>query len=194
MTEAALSDLRVIELAQGIAGPYCGKLFADLGADVIKVEPPEGDRARRLGPFPNDEPDAEKAGLFLHLNTGKKSLTLDASVTSGRVVLKKLFERADVLIEGDGPAGMAERRLAYDDLRGGFPNLVYVSITPFGCTGPYKDYRGNSLTAMAMSTIMYNSGEPDREPLTTGGTPADYMAGIHGWTGALAALAYRARE
>lgn len=194
MTEGALSDLRVVELAQGIAGPYCGKLFADLGADVIKVEPSEGDRARRLGPFPNDEPHPEKAGLFLHLNTGKKSLTLDASVTSGQVVLRKLLERADVLIEGDGPARTGERRLGYDELHRDFPNVVYVSITPFGSTGPYSDYQGNSLTSMAMSTIMYATGEPDREPLTTGGTPADYIAGIHGWIGALAALAYRARE
>ena len=91
MTEAALSDVRVIELAQGIAGPYCGKLFADLGARVIKIEPAAGDRSRRYGPFPNDEPDPEKSGLYLHLNTGKKSLTLDTSVTSGQVILKKLL-------------------------------------------------------------------------------------------------------
>jgi crotonobetainyl-CoA:carnitine CoA-transferase CaiB-like acyl-CoA transferase len=191
MTEGALSDLHVVELAQGIAGPYCGKLFADLGAEVIKVEPPEGDYARRLGPFPNDEPDPERAGLFLHLNTGKQSLTLDASVTSGQVILKKLLGRADVLIESDGPAVMSERNLSFDDLREAYPKLVYTSITPFGCTGPYKDYRGNSLTAMALSSIMYGTGEPDREPLTTGGTPADYIAGIHAWIGALAAIAAR---
>ncbi len=194
MTEGALSDLRVIDLAQGIAGPYCAKLFADLGAEVIKVEPPEGDRSRRLGPFPEDLPHPEKSGHFLHLNTGKKSVTLDVGVTSGQVVLKKLLERVDVLVESEGPSRMAEYGLSYDDLKGGFPQLVYVSVTPFGSTGPYKEYRGNSLTAMAMSTLMYNTGEPDREPLTTGGTPADYIAGIHAWIGALAALAYRARE
>jgi crotonobetainyl-CoA:carnitine CoA-transferase CaiB-like acyl-CoA transferase len=187
MTEGALSDLRVIELAQGIAGPYCGKLFAELGAEVIKIEPPAGDRSRRLGPFPHDEPHAEKSGLYLHLNTGKKSITLDAGVASGQTILKKLLAKADVLIEDEAS------RL--DDAPSAkLPDLVRVSITPFGSTGPYKDYRGNSLTAMAMSTIMYNTGEPDREPLTTGGTPADYIAGIHGWVGALAALAYRARE
>ncbi len=187
MTEGALSDLRVIELALGIAGPYCGKLFAELGAEVIKIEPPAGDRSRRLGPFPHDEPHAEKSGLYLHLNTGKKSITLDAGVASGQTILKKLLAKADVLIEDEAS------RL--DDAPSAkLPDLVRVSITPFGSTGPYKDYRGNSLTAMAMSTIMYNTGEPDREPLTTGGTPADYIAGIHGWVGALAALAYRARE
>ncbi len=187
MTDAALSDLRVIELAQGIAGPYCGKLFADLGADAIKIEPLEGDRSRRYGPFPHDEPHAEKSGLYLHLNTGKKSVTLDVGVTSGQLILKKLLGKADVLIED-------EMTRIDGAIAEGFPDLVRVSITPFGCTGPYKDYRGNSLTAMAMSTIMYNTGEPHREPLTTGGIPADYIAGIHGWIGALAALAYRARE
>jgi crotonobetainyl-CoA:carnitine CoA-transferase CaiB-like acyl-CoA transferase len=194
MTEAALSDLRVLELAQGIAGPYCGKLFAELGADVLKIEPPEGDRSRRLGPFPEDSPHPEKSGLFLHLNTGKRSVTLDISVTSGRVVLKKLLDKVDVLIESDGTSRTADWGLSYEDLSEEFPGLVYVSVTPFGTTGPYEDYRGNSLTAMAMSTLMYNTGDPDREPLTTGGTPAEYFAGIHAWVGAQAALVFRERE
>jgi crotonobetainyl-CoA:carnitine CoA-transferase CaiB-like acyl-CoA transferase len=140
----ALSGLRVVELATGIAGPYCGKLLADLGAEVIKIEPPEGDRSRQLGPFPEDLPHAEKSGHFLHLNTAKKSVTLDTSVTSGQVVLKKLLAKADVLIESEGPAVMGERGLAFDDLRADFDQLVYVSVTPFGCTGPYAGYRGNS--------------------------------------------------
>ena len=194
MAEGALSDLRVIELAEGIAGPYCAKLFADLGAEVIKVEPPEGDRSRRLGPYPNDTLDPEQSGLFLHLNTGKKSVTLDAGVTSGQVIVKKLLEQADVLIASDGPSRLAEWGLSHDDLKDSLPKLVHVSITPFGATGPYKDYQGNSLTAMAMSTIMYNTGDPDRAPLTTGGTPAEYVAGIHAWIGALAAIAYRSIE
>ena len=194
MTEATLSDLRVIELAQGIAGPYAGKLFADLGAEVIKIEPPAGDSARRLGPFPGDDPHPEKSGLYLHLNTNKKSVTIDVDVTSGQLLLKKLLAKADVLIESDGPDRMAARGLAFDDVRGEHPNLVYVSITPFGGSGPYRGYSGNSLTAMAFSTLMYSTGDPDREPLTTGGTPGEYIGGIHGWIGALAALAYRERE
>ncbi|MEX2159174.1 MAG: CoA transferase [Dehalococcoidia bacterium] len=192
MTDSALSDLRVVELAQGIAGPYCGKLFADLGAEVIKVEPLDGDLSRRLGPFPDDEPDPETSGLYLHLNTGKKSVTLDVAVTSGQVVLKKLLEKADVLIAGKGILSIPG--LAYEDLSAAFPRLVYVSITPFGTTGPYAGYHGNSLTAMAMSSIMYSTGEPDREPLTTGGTPADYIAGIHAWIGAQAAIEQRERD
>jgi crotonobetainyl-CoA:carnitine CoA-transferase CaiB-like acyl-CoA transferase len=187
MSDGALSNLRVVELAQGIAGPYCGKLFSDLGADVIKIEPAGGDRSRRYGPFPNDDPQPEKSGLFLHLNTGKKSLTLDTSFTSGQVVLKKLLSNVDVLIDD-------ESSHLDDALVAEFPNLVRVTVTPFGLTGPYAGYRGNSLTAMAMSTIMYGTGEPNREPLTTGGTPADYIAGIHAWIGALAALESRALD
>ena len=194
MAEEALSDLRLLDLSQGIAGPYCAKLFADLGAEVIKIEPPNGDRSRGMGPFPNDEPHPEKSGLFLHLNTGKKSVTLDLDQGSGQALLKKLLENADVLVESDSPAEMAKHGLRYSDLRSDYSNLVCVSITPFGLTGPYKDYGGNSLTAMAMSTIMYNTGDPDREPLTTGGAPAEYIAGIHAWIGALAALAYRDNE
>jgi len=194
LPEAALQGTRVVDLSQGIAGPYCTRLLADLGAEVIKIEPPEGDRSRRLGPFPDDLPDAERSAYFLHLNSGKKSVTLDIAVTSGQVILKKLLAQADVLLESDGLAVMAERALAFDDLRAQFDRLVYVSVTPFGSTGPYAGYRGNSLTAMAMSTIMYNTGDPDREPLATGGEPAEYIAGIHAWIGALAAVAWRARH
>lgn len=195
MAEGALSDLRVVDLSTGIAGPYCTKLLADCGAEVLKVEPPgEGDPARRLGPFPEDLPHPERGGLFLHLNGNKKSLTLDVSTASGAVILRKLLARADVLVESEPVGRMAEFGLACDDLRGEFPDLIYASITPFGQSGPYRHYRANSIVAMALSTVMYGTGEPDREPLTTGGTPADYLAGIQAWLGILAALTYRERE
>ncbi len=194
MPEGALADLRVIDISQGVAGPYAGKLLADFGAAVTKVEPPEGDYARRLGPFPDDNPDPNKSGLFLHLNTGKRSLTLDISTRSGAVVLKKLLANADVLLESYPPGQLAEWGLGYEDLKAELPRLIYVSVTPFGQTGPYRDYRGNSLTAMAMSTIMYNTGEPDREPLTTAGLPGEYLGGIHAFMAVTAALAWRDRE
>lgn len=194
MTESALAQLRVIDLSQGIAGPYCTKLLADAGADVIKVEPPEGDYCRRLGPFPGDVPHPERGGLFLFLNTSKKSVTLDLETTTGQVILKKLLEGADVLVESEPPGHMEARGLGYDNLKGQFPNLIYASVTPFGQTGPYRDWDGNSLIAMAMSTIMYGTGDPDREPLTTGGCPGEYLGGIQLWVGVLAALAYRDRE
>ena len=195
MPGTVLSDLRVIEVAQGIAGPYCGKLLASYGADVTKVEPPAtGDYSRRLGPFPGDVPNLEKSGLFLHLNTNKKGITLDISRDGGRLILKRLLENADVLVESYMPGQMSEWALGYDDLKSEFTRLIYVSLSPFGQTGPYRDYKGNSLTAMATSTVMYVTGDPDREPLTTGGEPGEYLAGLHAWLGALAALAYRDRE
>ena len=192
MADRALEGVRVVDISQGIAGPYATKLLADSGALVTKVEPPAGDYARRLGPFPGDLPDPENAGLFLHLNTGKRGITLDVSVTSGQVVLKKLLANADVFVAGERASTLREWGLSYDDLKGEFPDLIVAQVSPFGATGPYADYDGNSLTAMAMSTIMYNTGEPDREPLTTGGEPGEYLAGIQLWAGILAALEQRA--
>lgn len=193
MSPNALEDLRVLDLSRGIAGAYAAKLLADYGADVIKVEPPEGDPVRRFGPFPEDEPNPERAGLFLFLNTNKRSLTLDFSTTSGQIVLKKLLEGVDVLIEDFRPGQMREWQLGRDDLRSDLPRLVYASITSFGQDGPYRDYRANAFTAMAMSGVMYNTGNPGREPLVTGGDPPEFQAGLHAWIGILAALAERDR-
>jgi crotonobetainyl-CoA:carnitine CoA-transferase CaiB-like acyl-CoA transferase len=194
MTDRALSDVRVVDISQGIAGPYATKLLAGSGALVTKVEPPAGDYSRRLGPFPDDVPDPEKSGMFLHLNTGKRSLTLDVSVASGQVVLKKLLANADVFVCGERRSTLQSWGLSYDDLRDEFPDLVFAQVSPFGAEGPYSEYDGNSLTAMAMSTIMYNTGDPEKEPLATGGEPGEYLAGIHLWIGILAALANRVKN
>ncbi len=193
MPERALEGVRVVDISQGIAGPYATKLLADSGASVTKVEPPGGDYSRRLGPFPNDVPDPERSGLYLHLNTSKRSVTLDVSVTSGQVVLKKMLANADVFVCGERTSTLASWGLTYDDLKDEFPELIVAQVSPFGADGPYSDYDGNSLTAMAMSTLMYNTGEPDREPLTTGGEPGEYLGGVQLWLGILAALTNRER-
>jgi crotonobetainyl-CoA:carnitine CoA-transferase CaiB-like acyl-CoA transferase len=193
LPDSALEGIRVVDLSQGIAGPYCTKLLADLGAEVIKIEPPEGDYTRRLGPFPDDIPHHDKGGVFLHLNTNKKSVTFDLETQSGRVVLRKLLANADLLVESEAPGVMAERELDYERLRGDFPNLVYCSVTPFGQTGPYASFKGNSLAAMALSGLMYITGDPDKEPLCTGGEPAEYFAALHAWVSILAALEHRAK-
>jgi crotonobetainyl-CoA:carnitine CoA-transferase CaiB-like acyl-CoA transferase len=192
LPDLALEGLLVVDLSQGIAGPYCAKLLADCGAEVIKVEPPEGDYARRLGPFLDDVPHHDRGGLFIHLNGNKKSVTLDVGSESGRVVLRKLLAKTDVLVESGAPGRMAALGLAYEDLKDAFPELVYCSVTPFGQTGPYSGFRGNSLTCMALSGQMYTTGDPDKEPLSTGGEPAEYFAGITAWVAALAALEHRA--
>jgi CoA:oxalate CoA-transferase len=194
MPDRALTGVRVVDISQGIAGPYATKLLADSGATVIKVEPPQGDYTRRLGPFPGGVPDPEQSGLFLHLNTSKRSVTLDVSSPSGQSVLKKLLANADVFVAGEKTSALEGWRLTYGDLKAEFPELVVAQVSPFGATGPYAEYEGNSLTAMAMSTIMYNTGEPDREPLTTGGEPGEYIAGVQLWIGILAALENRARS
>lgn len=193
MPERALEGVRVVDISQGIAGPYATKLLADSGASVTKVEPPGGDYSRRLGPFSNDVPDPEQSGLYLHLNTSKRSVTLDVSVTSGQVVLKKMLANADVFVCGERTSTLQSWGLTYDDLKDEFPQLIVAQVSPFGADGPYADYDGNSLTAMAMSTLMYNTGAPDREPLTTGGEPGEYLGGVHLWIGILAALANRER-
>src|SRR5260370_37506151 len=110
---AALDGVRVIDLSQGIAGPFCTKLLATCGADVIKVEPPEGDVSRRAGPFPGDVPDPERSGRFLHLNTGKKSVTLDLATGADRDRLRALLAGADLLVEGFVPGYLASRGLDY---------------------------------------------------------------------------------
>ncbi len=191
MADRALTDLRVVDISQGIAGPYATKLLADAGAYVIKVEPPGGDYTRRLGPFPGDMPDREQSGLYLHLNTSKRGMTLDVSVTSGQVVLKKLLAKADIFVCGEKASTLRAWGIRYDDLKADFPELIVAQVSPFGATGPYAEYDGNNLTAMAMSTIMYNTGEPDREPLVTGGQAGEYVGGVQLWIGILAALANR---
>lgn len=193
MPDTALEGMRVIDLTQGIAGPYSTKLLAESGAEVIKIEPPGGDFARRLGPFPGDQPDQDAGGLFIHLNGSKKSVTLDVATESGRAVLRKLLAGADVLVESEQPGRMAELGLSYDDLKPDHPQLIYCSVTPFGQTGPYSAHKGNSIAAMALSGLMYITGDPDKEPLCTGGEPAEYFAALHAWVAILAALEHRAQ-
>ena len=190
----ALTGITVVELATGVAGPYCGKLFAGLGADVIKVEPPEGDRTRREGPFPGDVPDPERSGLFLHLNTGKRSVVADVATEPGRRHLDRLLTQADVLILDRRPSVLQALGLEPGKLRRGFPRLVVTSVTTFGLSGPYAEYRGGELVAYALSGYMMLTGAPEREPIKAYGSLIEYEAGAHGALGTLAALFARERD
>ena len=173
-----LSDLRVIDLTHGIAGPYCTKLLADFGADVIKVERPgSGDYARAEGPFPQDVPHPEKSGLFLHLNTNKRSFILDLKTTQAVEVVKELVKSADVLVENFRPGVMADLGLDYDTLSKINPDLIMTSISNFGQTGPYRDYLASELTLFGMGGRMHASGFPERYPLMLGGKHVQYQAG-----------------
>lgn len=176
----ALDGLRVIELAQGIAGPCCGKVFAEYGADVVKVEPPgTGDVTRSWGPFPGDRCDAEKSGAFFFLNTNKRSVTLDMDSGEGRERLLDLVRGADVLIASSGPRLLQARDLGYGTLARLNPQLVMISCTPFGMTGPYADWNGYDLNAYHLSaTGSRYCGLPEREPLENGTFTADFFGGF----------------
>ncbi len=188
MPDQALSHLKVLDLTHYVAGPYCTKLLADFGADVLKVERPgDGDGARRIGPFLQDDPHPEKSGLFLYLNTNKKGITLNLKTDTGKQIFKRLAEDVDVLVENFEPRVMPGLGLGYDVLRQINPKLVMTSISNFGQTGPYRDYRSSDLVAIALGGFLYLVGDPDREPLKTAGYQAQYHAGLNGAAGTLTA-------
>ncbi len=188
----ALGGLRVLDFTWYIAGPYCTKLLAGLGAEVIKVERPgAGDPSRRMGPFPDDLPHAERSGLFLFLNTGKKSVTLNLRSESGREIAGQLAARADVLVESFAPGVMRGLGLDYDSLAGISPALVMTSISNFGQDGPYRDYQATEIVLSAASGTMYINGDKGREPLKGSGNHIQYQAGVHAAIGTLAALVER---
>jgi crotonobetainyl-CoA:carnitine CoA-transferase CaiB-like acyl-CoA transferase len=147
MTEGPLAGIRVVELAEQVAAPYCGKLLADLGAEVIKVEAPgSGDECRLEEPFKHDVAGPDRSGLFLYLNANKFGVTLDIYQSSARTVLTDLLGSADVLIHSFPPDSSRELSLDYESLRLHFPRLVVTAITPFGQTGPRRNWKGTELT------------------------------------------------
>ncbi len=178
MTQQALSDISILDFTHYIAGPYCAKLLADYGAEVIKIERPgTGDGARRLGPFPNDSPHPEKSGTFLHLNTNKRSITLDLKTDEGRRLTLDLAAHADAVIESFRPGTMERFGLSYESLSQANPSLVMTSISNFGQTGPYRDWRGSEIIFYGMGGELYSTGVSEKEPLKLGGTVGLYQAG-----------------
>ncbi|MDT5166033.1 MAG: hypothetical protein QOC88_2927, partial [Mycobacterium sp.] len=164
----ALEGVRVVEIADEITGPYCGKLLADLGADVTKVEGPKGDPLRRWGPFPGGRPDPDRAGLFEYLNAGKRGATLNDA--------RDLLADADVLIDGHGHHTQPPES----------PRVV-VRISDFGQYGPLRDRVATPLTVQAISGWI-SARDPDRPPVQAGARIAEYVAGGYAALGALTAL------
>ena len=181
---STLADLRVLDLAEGVAGAYAAKLFADYGADVIKVEPVRGDPTRRHGPFPQDKPHLETGALWLYLNTNKRSITLDIAQPSGRNLFELLVERAQVIIESFPLGYLDSLGLGFQRLRRIQRRIVLVSVTPYGQRGPYAGRPSTNLTAFAMGGQMSLTGEPQREPLKNAGYQAEYQAGLHAFAAA----------
>ncbi len=189
---AALDQLHVLEVGSGVAAAYAAKLLADLGASVIKVEPPgEGDATRARGPFPGDVPHPEKSGLFLYLNANKRGITLDLTRPRGREVLERLAARADLLVHDVHPREMAGRGLDYERLAATHPGLVMTSIAPYGLTGPHAGYRGPDVVTWSAGGIAALNGEParpDLPPLKAFGDQSGFQAGLNAAIGSLGAL------
>jgi crotonobetainyl-CoA:carnitine CoA-transferase CaiB-like acyl-CoA transferase len=193
--DGALTGIRVVELSSGVAGPFCARLFADYGAEVIKVEPPGlGDPTRRWGPFPGDRPHREKSGTFLFLNTNKRGITLDLDVPEDRERCLELVRRADVLIASHRPRQLRDWAFDYSALSTLNPGLVMISVTPFGQTGPYADWNGYDLNAYHLSGCGSRyCGRPDDAPLEHGTFSADFFAGYAAAAWGLASVLGRDR-
>ena len=175
-----LGDVRVLDCSEGVAGPFCTKLLAGLGAEVVLVERPG-----------TDDPSRQKSASFQYLNTSKKSVTLSLESDQGVDLLRRLAGDSDILVESFPPGYMDHRGLGYSSLGALNPGLVYTSITPFGRTGPYQDYKGSDLVAQAMGALMYTIGLPEREPLKIGGDAALCTIGMSAFSATMLALHVR---
>ena len=184
-----LDHVKVLDLGHYVAGPFCAKLLADMGADVVKVEPPQvGDDSRRVGPSLAPAGEVATSALHLFLNTNKRGVTLDLSREEGRDAVKKLAAWADIVVEDHKPGVLSGLGLGYDDLRQVNPRLVVTSITPFGQTGPYRDFEATEMTAQALAGLMYFNGEEQREPLRMPRHQVHMVGGLNGAGVTLTAL------
>ncbi len=179
----ALNHLKVIELCTDTAGSNCGKIFADFGGEVLKVEiPGKGDDSRHFGPFLDDKPDPELSGSFLYYNTNKKSITLDIETTTGKNILKDLIKKTDVLIEDNSPGYLDSIGLSYDELKKTNPGLIMTSITPFGQNGPYKSYKASELNIAQCggvgNMLPYFTDDMSRPVVKPGGKAISTVTGM----------------
>jgi crotonobetainyl-CoA:carnitine CoA-transferase CaiB-like acyl-CoA transferase len=184
----ALDGLRVVELGDFVAAAYGGKLLADLGAEVVKVEPPEGDSARRHGPFPGDSPHPETSGLFLYLNANKLGVTAAAETATGRELLGRLLDQADVLLTDLPGARLREIGITAEALAEAHQSLVTVAISTFGADGPLSEYAGADIVGAAMGGMNDTVGEPGRDPLVMPCYQSHSQAGAHAAAAAMVAL------
>ena len=192
-TPTALEDVIVLDLCDE-KGQLMGKLLGDMGAQVIKIEPPEGDGARRVGPFKDDTPDPDRSLYFWEYNTSKASISLNIETKAGQDILKRLVERADILLESFQPGYLDSLGLGYETLSKINPRLIMTSLTGFGQTGPYRDYLTSDLVALAMGGPMASCGYddvPGSPPIRGGGGQGYHIGSHYGMIGTLMALAYR---
>jgi len=189
-----LEGVRIVELAGGVAGPFAGRILADVGADVVKVEPPGGDPARREGPFPGDVPDPERSGAFLYLNTNKRALVARHDLEGDRALLAAMLDAADLVIEGEAPATLAAWGFDDGEVRRRWPRLCRLSVTGFGLDGPYAGLRSSEIVAYAMGGPMHTTGMPGREPHRMAGNVIQMQCGNMAALAGLAALEVAGRS
>jgi len=192
-----LGAIRVVECGQGVSAAFGAKMIADLGAEAIKVEPPGGDLTRRRGPFPNDQADSEKSGLFIYLNTNKRGVTADLGQPEGRELLGRLLEKADILIHNVPPYERANQGLDSAELCAKYPGLIVASISMYGDRGPRANWRGYELNASNAGGWAYlspgASPYPELPPLKPFGAQCDYQGGAHAALTSLAAMRHKLR-
>jgi crotonobetainyl-CoA:carnitine CoA-transferase CaiB-like acyl-CoA transferase len=188
-----LAGIKVVELARILAGPWAGQTLADLGADVIKVEAPEGDDTRRWGPPFITHAGETSAAYFHATNRGKRGVTADFRTAEGQEIVRNLVADADVLIENFKVGGLVKYGLDYDSLAKINPKLIYCSITGFGQTGPYAHRAGYDFIIQGMAGLMSVTGEPDGQPQKVGVAVTDVFTGVYSATAILAALLQRGR-
>lgn len=192
MAGKALAGVKVVEMGTMVAGPYCGKLLADMGADVIKVEPPSGDASRQHGPFPESGPHPERSALYLYNNTSKRGITLDATTAAGAAALRRLVEWADVLIDNLPERQLERLSFDWSTLSGINRSLVYLSITPYGRSGPRADFKGDEVTIMQAAglgnLLPTRAVNTDRAPIKMAGHAVGYHAGMAAAVAVMGAL------
>ena len=189
-TEPLLDSHRVLDLTDE-KGWFCGKILGDLGADVIKVEKPGGQPARNTGPFYHDVPHPERSLPWMYCNSSKRGITLDIEAAAGRDVFKSLVRSADFLIESFSPGYMEKLGLGYEAVSAINPAIVFTSVTPFGQSGPYRDYKASDIVLWAMGGIMATCGDKDRAPVRCSVPQAYYFAGLQAATGSMVAHYHR---
>jgi crotonobetainyl-CoA:carnitine CoA-transferase CaiB-like acyl-CoA transferase len=190
-----LAGLRVLELADE-KGQFCGKLLGDLGADVVKIEPPGGEPNRHIGPFLDDIPDPQRSLSFWYYNTSKRGITLDVTTTDGRRLFERLAGTADVILETFRPGFLASLGLGYETLRERNAGLIMCSLAPFGQTGPWRDFLSSDLLHMAaggeMASCGYDEADaPNAPPIAPGGGNAWHTGCHFAYMAIMAALVYR---
>lgn len=172
-------------------GLLCGKLLGDLGADVIKIEPPGGDAARNNGPFYKDIPDPEKSLFWFFTNLNKRGITLDIEIPDGREIFKRLVKTADFVVESFEPGYMGSLGLGYEELEKINPRIIMTSITPFGQSGPYAHYKTTDIVGVSMGGMLRLYGELDRQPNRTSAPQFYFLGGLHGALGSMVAHYHR---